>query len=111
MESTECYVGHERTGFTFCQICAKPSIGGNNIEGVRECKLFNGSILDAMNRKHVVLDVPSDILFDFGYVYIHEDEVLESQAKAQAHHHWHFIKEGCDMLKSWANVVQHTIPI
>ena len=72
MESTECYVGHERTGFTFCQICAKPSIGGNNIEGVRECKLFNGSILDAMNRKHVVLDVPSDILFDFGYVYIHE---------------------------------------
>ena len=46
-----------------------------------------------------VLDVPSDILFDFGYVYIHEDEVPESQAKARAHHHWRFIKQGCDILK------------
>ena len=56
--------------------------------------------LDAMNLKHVVLDVPLEVLFEFGYVYVCEVEVTESQAKAPAHHHWCFIKEGCEMLKS-----------
>ena len=55
--------------------------------------------LDAMNRRHVIIDVISDTVLEFGYVYIHEDGVTESQAKARGHHHWRFIKEGCEILK------------
>ena len=55
--------------------------------------------LDAMNRRHVVVELPSNVMLDFGYIYIHEEWISESQGKARTHHHWHFIKEGCDMLK------------
>ena len=84
----------------FAKYVQNPQLGETILRGLENASCLVVPYLDAMNRKHVVLDVPSDILFDFGYVYIHEDDVQESQAKARAHHHWRFIKEGCDILKS-----------
>ena len=83
----------------FAKYVQNPQLGEALLRGLENASCSTVPYLDAMNRKHIVLDVPSDLLFDFGYVYIHEDEVPESQAKARAHHHWRFIKEGCDMLK------------
>ena len=82
----------------FAKYVQNPQLGKALLRGLENASCLVVPCLDAMNRKHVVLDVPLD-LFDFGYVYIHEDEVPKSQAKARAHHHWRFIKEGCDILK------------
>jgi hypothetical protein len=55
--------------------------------------------LDAKNLRHVIIDIILDTVLKSGYVYIHEEGVIESQAKARGHHHWRFIKEGCEIFK------------
>ena len=76
-----------------------PHLGEALLKGLEKASFSLIPYLDAMNRRHVVVDVPSDAALDFGYVYIHEEGVPESQAKARGHHNWSFIKEGCDRLK------------
>ena len=83
----------------FAKHVQNPELGEALLRGLENASCSVVPYLDAMNCKTIVLNVPSHILFDFGHVYIHEDEVPKSQAKARVHHHWHFIKEGCDMLK------------
>ncbi len=74
-------------------------LGETLLRGLENASFSLVPYLDAMNRRHVVVELPSNVLFDFGYVYIHEEGISESQGKARGHHHWRFIKEGCDMLK------------
>ena len=37
---------------------------------------------------------------EIGYVHIHEDDVNKAHVKGRAHHHYHFISEGCEVLKN-----------
>mgnify|MGYP000005148754 FL=1 len=64
--------------------------------------------LDAMGRRHFVVHVPTTMFFDIGYLYIHEDGLSEGQAKARGHHHYRFVREGCDALNINMNSLSST---
>ena len=84
----------------FAKYVECPQLGEVLLVGLEHASLSIVPTLDAMNRRHIILEVISNAMLDFGYVYIHEDGVPESQAKARGYHHWRFIKESCKILKN-----------
>ena len=40
---------------------------------------------------------------NFGYLYMHEDDLSEAHIKAKSHYLWRFIKEKCELEKSRAH--------
>ena len=64
--------------------------------------------LDAMARRDFVVHVPTIMFFHIGYLYINEDSLSEGQAKARGHHHYKFVREGCDALSFSMNTLSST---